>query len=348
MSTGSAEALAALAAPAGLAREALDFLPPRWLRDGHLQSILSSSALRRRAVERRAAELLRGSSDVLLDCGDGVTLLGHHTPRPLATELVVLHHGWEGSGESQYVLSTAAYLWERGYEVFRLNLRDHGASHHLNPEIFHSCRIGEVVGAVREIGRRFAAARRLSLVGFSLGGNFALRVAVRAPAAGIRLAQVVAICPVLEPAHTLLALDGGLALYRLYFLQKWRDSLRKKQAAWPALYDFVDLPKMRDLTTMTERLVLKHSEFADLGSYLSGYALTRGALEGLAVPARILAAEDDPMIPAADLARLAPSPALTVSLTRYGGHCGYLKSLRGPSWADELVHATLAAAAVRR
>ena len=38
--------------------------------------------------------------------------------------------------------------FDADYDVARLNLRDHGDSHHLNDEIFHSCRIAEVVGAV--------------------------------------------------------------------------------------------------------------------------------------------------------------------------------------------------------
>ena len=61
----------------------------------------------------------------------------------------MLLHGWEGSSDSLYLLSLAQPLFEAGYDVARLNLRDHGDSHHLNEEIFHSCRIAEVVGAVR-------------------------------------------------------------------------------------------------------------------------------------------------------------------------------------------------------
>ena len=103
------------------------------------------------------------------------------TPSPRAANgrPVVLLHGWEGSAESLYVLSLAQQLYRRGFEVVRLNLRDHGETHHLNRELFHSCRLPEVVGAVRSAA---AALPRpaLQLVGFSLGGNFMLRVAAQA------------------------------------------------------------------------------------------------------------------------------------------------------------------------
>ena len=104
-------------------------------------------------------------------------------PRALA----ILLHGWEGSAQSSYILHTGARLLAEGCDVFRLNFRDHGKTHHLNAGLFHSCRIDEVVGAVGEVAKRFPE-RPLIIGGFSLGGNFALRVALRAPAAGIPLA----------------------------------------------------------------------------------------------------------------------------------------------------------------
>ena len=69
---------------------------------------------------------------------------------------MVLLHGWEGSADSLYVLSLAQLLFEQRFEVVRLNLRDHGDTHHLNRELFHSCRLPEVVGAVRALQQRFA------------------------------------------------------------------------------------------------------------------------------------------------------------------------------------------------
>jgi len=324
--------------------ENVRFEPPRWLANPHLQSILPSSPPRRALTARRAAPLLAASRDMLVDCGDGVRLHGHYAAqRGAARDLVLLVHGWEGSAESQYVLSAAQYLFERGFEIFRLNLRDHGPSHHLNPELFHSCRIAEVVGAVRSIQQMFPA-RVLSMVGYSLGGNFALRVAARAPAAGIELRQVVAVCPVLDPAHTLDRLENGLWIYCNYFVLKWRSSLRLKRRAWPDLYDLDELLESRDLTQMTEQLVLKYSGFPDLMSYLHGYAIVGDALANLAVPSRIIAALDDPIIPAQDLARLAASPRLVISAVQRGGHCGFLENLARESWADRQVFTTLDAA----
>ena len=316
------------------------FEPPAWLANRHLQSVLPSLPARRGAVERRAQSVLRASRQLVLDCGDGARLMGWYaepaTGASAPQQLAVLLHGWEGSSESLYVLSVAQLLHERGFSVMRLNLRDHGGSHALNEGLFHSCRIAEVVGAVARLQALYPAAR-MSLAGFSLGGNFMLRVGARADAAGIRIARIVAVCPVLEPATTLAALESGPAIYRQYFLFKWRRSLRLKQAAWPAVYDFGELLRERSLTAMTERMVLKYTDFPDLASYLRGYAITGDALASLRAPARIIISRDDPMILARDLDRVARPAALELAVTRRGGHCGYMDGLFGPSWIDRAI-----------
>lgn len=314
------------------------FHPPWLLRGGHRQSLLASIALRQRFVAGRAAEFLARSGSEILDCGAGVRLLAEHTP-PAAgagAPSVVLIHGWEGSAQSTYMLSAGARLWQRGFRVVRLNLRDHGDSHHLNRELFHSCRLDEVIGAVREVQRRYPGGP-LHLAGFSLGGNFVLRVAAAARAAGLTVQRVAAVCPVLDPRETLAALDGGLPLYRHYFLGKWRRSLSRKHAAFPGDYDFGDLARFRSLRAMTDHFVRYYTGFPDLDSYLAGYALTGERLAALDVPATVLIAEDDPVIPVRGLDRVARSGQLRVLRSRFGGHCGFITGFGLDSWADEFV-----------
>lgn len=315
------------------------FRPPPWLRNRHLQSTLPSLRRRRRPLERRAGALIAASRELIVDCGAGVRLHAlHASPRGRATgrRLAVLLHGWEGNGESLYVLSLAQELFARGYEVVRLHLRDHGPSHHLNEGLFHSCLLPEVVGAVRSLRERFPELP-LHLAGFSLGGNFALRIAADPSAPQLRIASVVAVSPVLDPASTLRALERGLGPYHAYFIWKWLRSLRRKQAAWPQLYDFAPLEQLKTLRAMTAELVARHTDFPHLDAYFAGYAITGERLAALSVPATILAALDDPIIPAGDLGRLARTDALRVIITRYGGHCGFLTRLDEPSWADGIV-----------
>ncbi len=321
--------------------EQTSFAPSWWLRGQHLQSILPSFPGRRPLVERRAAPMLAASVEYLLDCGEGVRLQAFHSPasRPNPDKpatLVVLLHGWEGSAQSLYVLSLAQSLFEAGFDVVRLNLRDHGDTHHLNRELFHSCRLVEVVGAIQQIQTRFVK-DRLALAGFSLGGNFMLRVAAQAPQASLRIHRALGISPLLDPAVTLDALENGAALYRWYFVRKWTRSLRRKQQCWPGEFDLDELMTSQDLRRMTRELVLSHAGYSRVEDYFRGYAITGDRLAGLVVPSTIVTALDDPIIPAGDLARVAQSPALKIITTETGGHCGFFESFTGPRWIDRLV-----------
>lgn len=317
------------------------FAPPGWLVNAHLQSIVPSLRLRRPLVARRARRMLACAEMQIVDCGDGVRLLGHYSSqvcagRPPARDLAILLHGWEGSADSLYVLSLGSYLFDLGCDIYRLNFRDHGPSHHLNEEIFHSCRLDEVVGAVGAIQRRIPN-RRLTLAGFSLGGNFALRVAARAPAAGIELERAIGICPVLRPHTTMDVLEQGPFIYHQYFISKWKQSLRLKQRIFPQRYDFSPILAQRSIKEMTRIMVEQHSEFPTLDAYLSGYAIIGDRLAQLAVPSHILLSLDDPIIPARDLQDVARSSQLQIAAIPHGGHCGFMESFTRESYADRQV-----------
>ena len=317
------------------------FGPRGLLRNPHLQSIVPSLAPRRQLVLRQAAPLLAASTELLLDGGDGVRLQAFYSaPARPNGRLAVLLHGWEGSADATYLLSLGQALFDEGCEVIRLNLRDHGNTQHLNRGLFHSCLLPEVAAAVADCAQRFAG-RKLWLVGFSLGGNFMLRVAALPSSASLQLAGVVAVSPVLDPARAMQALDDGLWIYRRYFVHKWSRSLLRKQAVWPDEYDFRQLLRDGDLRRMTATLIAQHTHYPCLEDYFAGYAITGERLITLTAPAVILAAEDDPIIPVADLARLAASPLLRVVRTVHGGHTGFLEALGAGSWANQFVLAQM-------
>ena len=312
------------------------------MRNPHVQSLLVSLPFRRRKVEQFAAPLLAASKEQLLDCGDGIRLQAFFSrPATSLGKTAVLLHGWEGNSNTLYILSLAQKLFAGGFDVVRLNLRDHGATHHLNSELFHSCLLPEVVGAFRRI-QSMLPGQLLHLAGFSLGGNFALRVAAQADAAGLKIAKVVAISPELDPAETLRAVERGFSFYHRYFMRKWGLSLLRKQAAWPSVYDFAGMLRLPDLRQMTQEMVRRFTPFGSLDEYLRGYSITGDKLASLTVPARVITACDDPIVPVSGLQRLPRLPGLSVTVTRHGGHCGFFDQLAGPSWLENHLVAELA------
>ncbi len=319
------------------AAPATPFAPSWPFTDPHLQSVLASSSLRRWSTRRRYPDLISVAQPVLLNCGDDVRLLGFHSPQvklPESRGLVVLIHGWEGCADSSYLLATGGRLLDAGFDVFRLQLRDHGDTHHLNEELFHSCRLPEVLGAMDDIARRFPT-RPLLVGGFSLGGNFALRVGLHGPSRGLPLAGVVAVCPPINPKHSMEAIEKAPFVYERYFIRKWTRSLRRKQALFPQRYSFDSWLHKPTLRSLTDQLVSEYTEYEHMDRYLDGYSVEGDRLSKMSVPTTILAAHDDPVVPIADFHELQLSDSTEVELTAHGGHCGYLLGPSMRSWAEE-------------
>jgi len=300
---------------------------------------LSSSPLRRSKLSKGSAKSLKNSTELTLDAGNGVRLKGELTTQAADSpntnnKLIILFHGWEGSSKSNYVVSSAAHFFRAGYDVFRLNFRDHGNTHGLNRGIFNSSLIEEVVGALHNL-QWVTQYQSYSLMGYSLGGNFALRVGLAQQSLLKPLQGIFAVCPVLDPAHTTSALEAAPFIYEQYFVRKWKISLQKKLVCFPEYRYEKPLKKMTSLREMNNFFIPRYTDFKRVSDYFKSYTITGQALSFLSSKTMILASTDDPIIPPSDFHKLAQPNNLSVTLLAKGSHCAFLRNLTGPSQADE-------------
>ena len=307
------------------------FIPPRWLRGMYAQTILASSRIR--TLGRNP--ILDVSREVILDAGDGVRLQGFFSPQVHQDPkgLVILLHGWEGSASSTYILHTGRYLYEHGYAVFRLNLRDHGQTHHLNEGMFYGTLLDEVFYSIKHAAE-LSDGRAVFLAGFSLGGNFALRIARKASDEPIdNLRGVMAISPALDPSKSTDKIDGN-PLLRWYFLRKWKRSLMIKQELYPGLYDFSDVVMLDSTRAMTDILVARYGTYRDSNEYFRGYTLGADFFKDVRVPLTIVISRDDPVIPVSDFYRLQLSRNTDLVVHDYGGHNGFVYGVASATWYE--------------
>lgn len=305
-----------------------DYTPHWLLRSGNLQTVLAqrvpADAYAVNATQQPL--LLDGGPDHTgMDSDQNVRLLAYYTPRQPATApqgLVLLLHGWEGCSHSAYNLLVGSALIRAGYHVLRLNLRDHGGTHHLNPGIFYSTLIEEVHTATKQAAL-LAGDAPFSLIGASLGGSFVVRMALRHAQDPIpNLRQVIAVNPAINPQRASHLLDSH-QLLRRYFRSRWLASLRKKQALFPTHYDFTPLEKIPTIRAMTDWLCKRYSPFPGVDDYLNAYAVPPAAFRDLPVPLTILTAANDPIIHPQDFHDLPRHPLLQAHVLPFGGHVAY-------------------------
>jgi len=316
-----------------------EFIPKFWARNPHMQTILGSLRIRSRGQH----PMIECAKETIIEGGNGVRLLGYHSLQSFerARGLVTLIHGWEGSSDSTYVLSTGKHLYDRSYDIFRLNLRDHGNSHHLNEGLFHGALIEETFQAIYNISR-LSENRPYYVIGFSLGGNFALRIAVKHSSSKIpKLRQIVSVSPALDPYKATLSIDASLAIYQYYFLNKWKNSLRIKQQLFPDKYDFQGILKMQTCMALTEAIMPYYPDFKSYTEYFSQYTLRDDFFSELAVPVTIIASEDDPIVSIDDIHALKENRYFSLSLQAYGGHCGFIDFPPFKCWYEEEIERIL-------
>ncbi|MXY57930.1 MAG: alpha/beta fold hydrolase, partial [Gammaproteobacteria bacterium] len=165
------------------------FDPPVGLASPHLQTILA-----RIPAKTGDAPSLR-LENATLECRDNARLEARVSTAPAGAPLVTVIHGWLGDSGSWYVQRTVRALKASGFRVACLLLRDHGGTASCNREMFNSARIGEVLDACNTLVEQYSPASA-GIMGFSLGGNFALRLACHADL-DHRLVACLAVSPVI-------------------------------------------------------------------------------------------------------------------------------------------------------
>ncbi len=292
---------------------------------------------------RRVSQIRQREWPIVLDAGPDFTgydsdypvrLVGYYTPRVPCTAskgLVVSMHGWEGCSHSPYNMVLTDGLTSAGYDVFRLNLRDHGPgihvdAHALNRGVFLGTLIDETATAVRRVAQ-MANGKPLYLLGASLGGNFALRLALRHAVEPFpNLKRVVTISPAINPSRASDHIDVH-AEFHAYFRRRWLKSLLAKQHFFPETFDFSPIVKIASIREMTEWLVNAYTSYKSADEYFGLYTLGGNAFEHLNVPTTIITAANDLVIDASDFYALAPHPLLDVQIHKTGGHVGFIDIL---------------------
>lgn len=316
--------------------EDLSFTPHRLIRHHLLQTVLSVKKPAR--VER----LSDTEQPFLVDAGDdktgyesSVKLLAYYSPAQKVSQsqqargLVLMLHGWGGCSHSTYSLVVTDALVNAGYDVVRLNLRDHGPDLHLsrttlNKGIFLGTLIEEAEAATHNISK-LSFERPFFIIGPSMGGNFALRLAIRHTERPIpNLRHVIAISPAINPAAATDALDANL-MYRKYFRDMWLGSISEKMSAFPKEFAWLrSIDAHQTVRAMTNWAIPQITDFQSADEYFFQYGVQPENMYNLRVPTTILTAKDDPVIPVQDFWAFPTNPALSLKILDFGGHVGFI------------------------
>jgi len=261
-----------------------------------------------------------------------------HSQRPQVKpkgELVLIH-GLEGSSESGYARSMVHAALERGWATHRFNMRGCGNTEHLTVSGYHAGQTGDLLAVIRELRRKGAGP--IFLLGYSLGGNVALKLAGEL---GEEAKDLLAgVCAVSTPID-LAACVEALALpqnfiYEGRFLNRLEARIQRRHVQAPEIYTLEHLPKIKTINDFDEHYTARLFGFGTAANYFRTQSSNQ-FLERIRIPTLMIQAKDDPLIPFSTYhhSAFAKNPHLTLVTPDHGGHLGFLSRQKPRFWLDE-------------
>jgi hypothetical protein len=295
-----------------------EFQPPAWLRGGMAQTIWANYAPR-----GASARQLHGQSVAhTLPTADGDRIRVHwNEAAPEAPVLVVLH-GLTGCAQSGQVLGLAAKGLRAGFTVVRADLRNAlGTTPSIG--VGHAGRSEDVITILDHVAA-LKPGRRVVLIGYSLGGNVALKTLGEMGAEPRGVAAATAISTPIDLSAACTAIDApDNRVFRRYFVGRLKRIIAARTTPGSP-YAGIDLRDVRSIREFDGRLVAPLSGFDSAEDYYARCsALPR--LRDIRVPTLLIQAVDDPFIPFAayEHPSIAGNTSLSLLTPEHGGHTGF-------------------------
>jgi uncharacterized protein len=314
------------------------FVPPRWMKNAHLQTILASRKPRNWEYGWTSFEPLR------IELGKEGSIVAEVSWQPGSREgapALVLLHGLEGSARSQHLLGISRKAYVAGFHAIRLNMRNCGGTEHLTPTLYCAALSNDVLMTIKHLQENYGIGS-FYCAGISLGGNILLKLAGELGEEGPGVLKGVAVI------STPIDLAMGAKkigerknwIYERYFVRQLVQRLERKAVLFPKIADLRRARKVRSVWEFDDMVTGPHFGFGSAENYYRR-ASAAPLLGKIRIPALMIQSMDDPLIPFESYRNpeIARNPFLGLLATAHGGHAGFLGarpagSDRDAYWAE--------------
>lgn len=309
------------------------FQPAWWLRSPHLQTIFPS-------LFRKKANFKPDWERMELEDGDFMDLAWHRRPEADAP-LVLMMHGLEGSLDSHYASNMLAALHAAGFSAVMMHLRGRGREPNRLPQSYHSGATDDLRLVLKHLAQRHQTPQ--AVIGVSLGGNLLLKY-LGEEGKNCPLKTAIAISAPFQLGNCSKKLGKGFGkIYGQYLLNTLKASYREKFSIVNSPLD-VDLKSIKTLWQFDDAITAPLHGFKGVEDYYRQCSCAQ-FLPAIATPTLIIHSQDDPfMTPVIVPAEDEMSGNVTLELTRYGGHVGFIEGYAGGKltyWLERRVVAHL-------
>jgi predicted alpha/beta-fold hydrolase len=262
-----------------------------------------------------------------------------HSQQPASQPLgeIILVHGLEGSSDAGYARSLSQAALQTGFVVHRFNMRSCGGTEHLSGKaLYHSGQTADLLAVLRAL----ESPGPVFLVGFSLGGNVVLKLAGElGDSASSLIAGIAAVSTPIDLAACARGLQSPANfVYSNRFLRRLKQRIRLKEKLTPGLFALGKLDSVKSVYEFDDRFTAPAFGFGTADNYYATQSSNQ-FLDRIRVPALLVQAMDDPLIPfkVYDYPAFQTNPRLKLLATDHGGHLGFLAKTKPRFWLDAIL-----------
>ena len=305
------------------------FRPESWLSNCHVQTILpllKTGKIAPYAATKHVVQLRDGDRLVVHDDKPKGWITGDR--------IAILLHGLVGCHGSPYMVRCAEKLQRHGIRTIRVDMRGFGDSTFISRSHLHggcSPDLDDVIDCVT----RHSPLSKISVVGFSIGGNVVLKSAGEwRDNPPPQVDSVFAVSPPVDLGRTSWNLrQFGNRVYEFYFMRRLRSHLAIRRRKVAGLKDNGLNPLPNRLLEFDDQFVAPVLGYSGAREYYS-VCSSGPLLKNVTVPTTILTSEDDPIVPFEIYSDFELSSCVELVSTKRGGHLGFL----GKSSRDQDMH----------
>lgn len=321
------------------------FVSHRFIRGGHLQTLLASTSVSENANSRTYFRP-HSTETVEIEVSHGDRIALHlDQPDAPAKGSVLLIHGLTGCHAAPYMIRLADQFLRAGYRTYRMDLRGFGAVRNRASNLSHAGRSDDVAAALQWMAQHEDPAQPLIAIGISLGGAQLLRAISRVdagldkrPAWRDQMIGIAAVCPPID----LVACSENMrrksrSVYNRYFIGNLIKRLPPGVAARADFPNGSASDRPKTLWELDDRFTAPLSGFDGALDYYQQSSCS-SLLKHLQIPTLILASADDPIVPIDCFRNIADElpQSTTLLMPDQGGHVGFI----GPGrrcWMDDVL-----------
>ena len=247
-------------------------------------------------------------------------------------------HGLEGSSDAGYLRSMSQLALEAGYAVHRQNMRSCGGTESECTTMYHAGLTSDTLFILRRL--QIAGSTPRFLVGYSLGGNVALKLAGELGRNACSLLD--GVCAVSTPIDLAACVRQMSRLqnriYEWRFLSRLKQRIRRRVERIPGTCSPKVLEEVGSVYEFDDKITAQFFNFGSADNYYETQS-SKNFLRSISVPTLIVQAKDDPLIPF----RIFHNPELVgnsnirLFAVEHGGHLGFISNSPPRFWVDRVI-----------